>query len=468
MLIVFVHGWSVTNTNTYGGLPAALAQNAPPKLDLQITHLFLGKYVSFADEVKVDDIGRAMQQAIAEEVLPKLAKGERFACITHSTGGPVVRKWIDTFYRGNLDKCPLSHLIMLAPANHGSALAQLGKGKLARMKFFTEGVEPGTGVLDWLELGSDQGWALNLEWLTYDSVGAGLYPFVLTGQRIDRSIYDNLNAYTDEAGTDGVVRVAAASMNYGLIRLVQTDGELKLNKDDRAPKSALGVLPGRSHSGEKMGILSSVKADDNGTHPTVLWVLRCLEVASAAAYQRLVKDLDELTAKTQADEHIEKVREHFIFERTFITDRYCMLVIRLVDDRGNTLSDYDVIFTAGPAYDPNHLPPGFFVDRQRNLNNPGKLTYYIDFDVMSAWLARPELDGKFGIKINARPADGFAYYAPAELRSNFASLKRYFEPNQTLMVEVELRRHVREGVFRLTQSLTPEDFRKQPKGKDLP
>jgi hypothetical protein len=63
------------------------------------------------------------------------------------------------------------------------ALAQLGKGRIARMKFFTQGVEPGKGVLDWLELGSDQSWDLNREWLTYDCVGGGLYPFVLTGQR---------------------------------------------------------------------------------------------------------------------------------------------------------------------------------------------------------------------------------------------------------------------------------------------
>ena len=61
MLIVFVHGWSVTNTDTYGGLPAALVKNASAKLDLQVTHLYLGKYVSFADEVKVDDIARGMQ-----------------------------------------------------------------------------------------------------------------------------------------------------------------------------------------------------------------------------------------------------------------------------------------------------------------------------------------------------------------------------------------------------------------------
>src|SRR5687768_4951757 len=125
MLIVFVHGWSVTNTDTYGGLPAALVKNA--KFELSVTHLYLAKYISFADEVKVDDIARGMQQAVATEVLPKLKRGERFACITHSTGAPVVRTWIDLYFRDTLDKCPLSHLVMLAPANHGSALAQLGK-----------------------------------------------------------------------------------------------------------------------------------------------------------------------------------------------------------------------------------------------------------------------------------------------------------------------------------------------------
>jgi hypothetical protein len=468
MLIVFVHGWSVTNTGTYGGLPAALLRNASPQLDLQVTHLHLAKYVSFADEVTLDDIGRGMQHAIASEVLPRLGKGERFACITHSTGGPVVRQWIDLYHRDKLGKCPLGHLIMLAPANHGSALAQLGKSRIARMKFFADGVEPGTRVLDWLELGSDQSWELNREWLAYECVAAGLYPFVLTGQRIDRAFYDNLNAYTGEAGSDGVVRVAAASMNYGLVRMEQDGGSLKLIKDSRSEKTVLGVLPGRSHSGTTLGILGSVKPDDNGSHPTVQWVLRCLEVRSAAAYGRLVKDLADLTAKTQDDEHEEKVKELLLFERTFVTNRYCMLVIRIDDDRGNDLSDYDVLFTAGPDYDPNHLPPGFFVDRQRNRRNPGKLTYYIDYDVMSDWLRRPELAGKFGVRITARPSEGYAYYTVAEHRGTFAALKRYFEPNQTLMIDVALRRHVVDGVFRLTQSLTPEDFRQQPKGAEIP
>jgi hypothetical protein len=277
-------------------LPAALVKNAPSDLNLQVTHIHLSKYVSFADEVDVDDLARGMQQALTEQVLPQLSKNERFACITHSTGAPVARKWIDVFYRDRLDKCPFSHLIMLSPANHGSALAQLGKGRLARMKFFIDGLQPGTGVLNWLELGSNQSWELNRAWLNYECVPNGLYPFVLTGQKIDRTFYDNLNSYTDEEGSDGVVRVAAANMNYGLIRLLQENGNLRLIKDERTMRSGLGVLPGRSHAGTDIGILGSVNPDDDGSHPTVKWVLRCLQIASAAAYNRLAGELDRLTA----------------------------------------------------------------------------------------------------------------------------------------------------------------------------
>jgi hypothetical protein len=146
-----------------------------------------------------------------------------------------------------------------------------------------------------------------------------------------------------------------------------------------------------------------------------------------------------------------------------------MIIIQIGDDRGNTLSDYDVLFTAGPDYDENHLPPGFFVDRQRNTKSPGKLTYYIDYDVMDDWFGRPELENKFGFKIRARPDQGYAYYTVAEHRGTFTSLRKYFEPNRTMMLDVQLRRHVVEGVFRLTQNLTtPEDFRDQPHGRELP
>ena len=71
----------------------------------------------------------------------------KILCITHSTGGPVIRLWIDLFFKNNLALSPISHLIMLSPANHGAALAILGKTRLGRIKVWVEGMEPGLGVL---------------------------------------------------------------------------------------------------------------------------------------------------------------------------------------------------------------------------------------------------------------------------------------------------------------------------------
>ena len=42
--LVFVHGWNVTNTETYGELPEVLAASAAKyDLDLQIQHVWLDK-----------------------------------------------------------------------------------------------------------------------------------------------------------------------------------------------------------------------------------------------------------------------------------------------------------------------------------------------------------------------------------------------------------------------------------------
>lgn len=468
MLLVFVHGWSVSSTDTYGGLPQALFKLAKPKLALKVTHLFLSKYISFADEVRVDDIARGMQHAVNTEILPLLEDNEKFACITHSTGGPVVRCWLDLYFKDQLQHCPLQHLIMLAPANHGSALAQLGKGRLSRLQAMTQGIEPGTAVLDWLELGSDQSWQLNESWLQYGCVSHQFFVFVLTGQSIDRALYDHLNSYTAEPGSDGVVRVAAANMNYALIKVVQQNNSLQLQSYQQPESFAFGILPGLAHSGDDIGIMRSVKPEDTTKHPTVQWLLRCLKVKSADDYQQLSKELLKLTSTTQVHEREKIESAGFLFKRKFITSRYSMLIFRLSDDRNNQLTDYDIKFTAGPDYSENHLPPGFCVDRQRNLHNHGKLSYYIDFDLMKDWLKKPELADCFGFTIQARPSSGFAYYKVAEYRGSFKQLSQYFAANQTLMIDIQLKRQVREGVYKLTGELAPQKFNKQKEGKNLP
>lgn len=473
MIVIFVHGWSVTHTNTYGELPQWLeSQSKDGKLNIQVGNIYLGQYISFDDTVTIDDIARAFDHAVRDEIANKLQQGERFACIAHSTGGLVVRKWMDLYFKNNLAKCPLSHLIMLAPANHGSALAQLGKSRLGRIKSFFEGIEPGQQVLDWLELGSDQSWQLNESWLSYDCIANGIYSFVLAGQKIDRQLYDAVNSYTGEAGSDGIVRVTATNMNYSLLKLHQegTNGEsLVVAKMTRSHPMAFGVLPGCSHSGKKMGIIRSVTMAHAANHPTAKWVLKCLQVKNHDSYNILAKELDKLTQETQENEHIEHVNT-LIYKREYITNRYSMIIFRLIDDRGNHLDDYDLYLTAGPNYSEDALPRGFFADRQQNQRNQGKLTYFLDYDIMETGINTPKMKGNLGVRIRAHPEasnQALAYYRILDFHSSLADINKILHPNETVMVEIMLQRRVDRTVSRITNNLTPAKINWKPTGEKV-
>ncbi len=494
--VVFIHGWSVRNTNTYGKLPERLqAEAAAQGLDIDVRHVYLGKYVSFRDEVRVADISRALEAAIAREsaLQDALRAGQRLAVITHSTGGPVARDWWHRYYVTQERPCPMSHLIMLAPANFGSALAQLGKGTVSRLKSWFQGVEPGQGVLDWLELGSEESWQLNASWVLQEpdwNRGGRVFPFVLTGQSIDRAVYDHVNSYTDEVGSDGVVRVAAANLNARYVRLVQAFDEQELAKGDwgatrlvaevrqQAPRTALAVLPGLSHGGEKMGIMRSVKLRDAGKlqpHPAVAAIVRCLAVGDDAGYAAACDAFDTLTAQTQADEKVEKVKQLFLIAREFRNPITTQLIVRLRDESGLAIDDFDFLLTAWdpdhakPALrtpNPNLLPPGFFIDRQRNRRARSTLTYYLNHEVVS--------DAKaLGVRIAPRPAPDptakkpsplFVHYVGSELAAKKSALLAEVRPNATLMLDIVMKRVVREGVFRLTQDFKAVDFTRSEPG----
>jgi hypothetical protein len=492
-LLVFVHGWSVTHTNTYGGLPERIGSEAASiGLDILVKEIFLGQYVSFRDEVRVEDISRAFDAAQKRELAPLVKDLGRFACITHSTGGPVIRDWAQRYCIEPRSPCPMSHLIMLAPANFGSALAQLGKSRLSRIKAWFEDVEPGKGVLDWLELGSPDAWALNEKWLRASRTLIGeksFYPFVLTGQSIDRKLYDNLNTYTGEDGSDGVVRVAAANLNSVYVRLEQEEPKpvpgrpsefeapaLSIKEVVPSAASALLVVPGKSHSGKDKGIMRSVNPSPQTAKDrfTVDAILKCLAVQGKDDYGALCTELAGLTRQTQESERLEIEKRIILSDNQFIHDRYSMLVFRLQDVEGYPLEDYDIILTAGETHDPNLLPRGFFKDRQRNRAHPGTVTYYINYDIIMGCdaiasdgkvyrEAQPGLD-MIGLRLIPRPDQGFVHYLPCDLYSSPANLKSILKPNATTLVDIVLRRVVREGVFRFNRGLAQRSFKKDPTG----
>ncbi|HET7175240.1 MAG TPA: phospholipase [Gammaproteobacteria bacterium] len=488
-IVILVHGWSVRNTDSYGGLPERLKREARrhPELDLDLRQIWLSEYISFHNEVTIQDIARAFQAALEHEFGAALSRGQRFACITHSTGGPVIRAWLQENYlaKGRSDT-PLSHLVMLAPANFGSALVQLGLAKLSRLRSWFDGVEVGTGVLDWLELGSRESTALNLQWLDQGAslIGpTGVFPFVLAGQSHDPKLYDFVNSYSAEMGSDGVVRSAAANLNFTHVVLTQQAPvpDKKAKQGFSAPLLAasaprlspavpFALLPGLCHSDVRMGIMRSVPAKD-AAHPTVEAILRCLAVSDMAGYAKAFDDFRALTAETQAREQVEDRSAYSAFEHQVLRDPCCMLQFRVRDDQGKPIKDYDLILTAGQGNNPNHIPPGFFIDRQRNHLDPGSITYYINHARMAGAPAvlykgktlREALApcASLGLHVIPYPQEGFVLYQPATLAADPKHLAAFIKPNQTTLVDVVLRRFVREGVYRMTRGASPEDFTKQ-------
>jgi hypothetical protein len=502
LMVVLVHGWSVQNTNTYGELPRRLvAEAGRQNLHLDVHHILLGKYISFRDEVRLQDVSRAFQYALERELGEELREKRRFVCITHSTGGPVVRDWWHRFFReaSPPGPCPMSHLIMLAPANFGSALAQLGKGVGARLKSWIEGVQPGTGLLDWLELGSSESFDLNLKWISGKNGTTDdppVFPFVLTGQSIDRHLYDNLNSYTGESGSDGVVRTAAANLNATYVRLEHRASEvtaqgtaqlpataLELAETRRAARTAFALIPGRSHSGEDKGILRSI-GNDSRPHPTVKAVLSCLLVSNQAEYDDLAEKFISQNQTVRRDERVEIIKRSAVLQPAiYFHDSHSMIIFRVRDDRGYPVADFDLTLLGriNRKSGANFLPKGFFVDRQKNSREAGVLTYYFSYDAMTGLPAVPDpanprrtlrdalpgADG-LGLRIAARPDQGFVHYFPAELRVSKDILAKFMTADETTLVEIVLRRVVREGVFQLTRDLDPEDLTGQASGAPIP
>jgi pimeloyl-ACP methyl ester carboxylesterase len=395
MTVVFVHGWGV-RTPDYGPLPQRLRELAgAATLDV-----WLSDYISYSDSVTMTDLALAFERArqAAFPVTP-------FACVTHSTGGPVLRTWLDLLYRDR--DYPLTHLIMLAPPNHGSALAQLGKSRIARMALWFGGREPGERILDWLELGSPEAWDLNLRWARSNWAARGVRCFVLTGTHVDRKLYDHLNSYTGERGSDGVVRAASANLNYSVLRLRQAAGGFETVEKLETEPNFFALLPDASHTGIRSGIMRSANA--------------AARIASL------------LTEPIPAHSGPETAQNH---------SKCSILTLRVVDSAGAPVEDFDLLLTAGPHYSPDDLPRGFFIDRQRNSKARNMLTYYFDHAALSQ--AR-----QLGFRVTARPSSGPVRFTSAEYRG-----ENIFRPHQTLMLEVSLSRRLEDRVFRVTATPT--------------
>ncbi|HVI55312.1 MAG TPA: phospholipase [Luteibacter sp.] len=472
--LVFVHGWSVTTTSTYGSLPTVLRDRAAQAgSSLRVLDIHLSEYVTFDDRIGMDDIVRAFDHALRGLSLPD----GHFDCVTHSTGGPLVMAWLRAQREHPRLYAPihLGHLVMLAPAHFGSALAKLGKSVVGRLKAWFDGVEPGQRILDWLELGSPESVAQNLDVVHgTDLAPGGTYLFSLIGDRPDRSLYDVVNSYTGEDGSDGVVRLAAANLNATHCVLAQPVASSTLSMTlTRAPRTAFKILPGLAHSGSKQGIMGA----EPPSPLTVDAIVRCLAVDSAAAYVALCAAFAVENGQRDADRV--ELEPSLFSPRVHIHDPRSLMIFRLLDDRGEPLVNAQFQLTAGPEASADHLPQGFMLDRQANSRSPATVAMFLNHSVLAgeAAIADPRDPTKtLRDRLLPHPPYG-AHVAPVDvtglIRHLVASTARTDDlldalgPHETTIVDVVLSRRVAEGVFRLTQNLVAEDFHNPLAGADI-
>ena len=232
-----------------------------------------------------------------------------------------------------------------------------------------------------------------------------------------------------------------------------------------------------------MGIIRSIK-NDGESHPTVDAVLECLRVSDPQEYLELCNRFDAQTRRVRDSERVEIVRKRRLLpDATYFHNSHTMVIFRVRDDRGYPIEDFDLtlIGEMDGRSGANFLPKGFFVDRQKNSRETGVLTYYFSYDAMIGAppatdpddpnnIVRPEMPGAEGLGLNivARPDDGFVRYMPGALEVSKRVLQQFINPDQTVLVEIVLRRVVREGVFRLSRKLDPKSFRTQPPGEPIP
>ena len=352
--VAIVHGWSDTS-ESFRDLRDFLVRNGH-----DAAQIFLGDYISMDDDVRIEDVAKRMQ-VVLDEMVAARRLTRPFDLIVHSTGGLVAREWVVRFYPTGRD-CPAKRIIMLAPANFGSALAAMGKSMVGRLaKGWNNWFQTGTHMLHGLELASPYQWSLACRDLLDPTPGGNgdgpygdgedkVWPFVIIGSR---GYPSGLRQIVNENGSDGTVRVAAANMNVVGMTIDFSENPATppirpWHRRSGGLRVPFAVLPDRDHS-------TIVRpAEDPGSQPVFSrhlgqLILTALNCDTPAEYRAIQKDWDLASEATAALAHNQAA-----LQNAFATDppdpaalhQYFQVVTRVRDDHGQPVDDYFLEFFA--------------------------------------------------------------------------------------------------------------------------
>lgn len=309
--LVILHGWS-DESRSFHHLARLLEQ----ELQRKPTLIDLGDYITLDDEVTYDDIVVAMARAWDKEKLP--ISPYSVDVLVHSTGGLIIRDWLNRFYTP--EKAPIKHLVMLAPANFGSALAHRGrafygriiKGRKSPGKFLNVGEQ----LLKGLELASPYSWQLAMRDRFGDHHFYGLGK-VLCTVLVGNKGYSGISAAANEYGSDGIVRVSAANMNCALLEADFSKDPLKPTYHFRRSSGevAFGIMDGENHS--------TVAGKDGGPkNPhTIDYITHALEIDDQH-FMPWCEKLNRDTATIMANSETNNYKHGFQNTIVFVHDQF--------------------------------------------------------------------------------------------------------------------------------------------------
>ncbi len=479
--IVLIHGYSsesptpdpVSIGNIYGDLPRRLRET------YDVVEIDLSRYISLNDSVSIADIARAFHRALLEQH-PGLLK-DGFHVVIHSTGALVIRTWIRLF---SPQPSPIRNLVYLAGANLGSGWASIGQGQVARWgRFvFERGSQRGVQVLQALEIGSSPTIDLHL---SFAQAGRRMQEdfqvqeFIIIGSQADPSWFAFPVRFAHEDGSDGVVRVASANLNYNHFKITPNDSAALLPWPEiraavqaaaakasypqyysASPQSLAGKdrpivpagIPYRcAHSGDKMGIVA-------GSVPREQ-VERMLKLAletperTAAAYQRQVAAFERETAATYAAAQTMQNPGFFNFlnDPRNQYDPHAQVIFRLRDQDGLPIpvASSDIFFVSEQGAK-GTIPVQSIIEHSSVSGvSPNVITFYIrteKFDRRAkGWVDQLGNVSDFELEITAiEPAaptlNPLVSYLPLRIPLSGKQVKNWIQPHRTTIVDVTLLR----------------------------
>ncbi|MBL8378160.1 MAG: hypothetical protein JNM79_09840 [Burkholderiales bacterium] len=467
--VLIVHGWS-DNSDSFKPLAEFLkAAGFDAKL------LWLGDYISMDDDVRVDDVGMRMGEVIkAMQAQGKL--NASFDMIVHSTGALVARSWLTTWYRGQADKAPLKRLIMLAPANHGSKLAAVGKSMLGRIvKGYGNWFQTGQSMLNDLELSSPFQWELAQRDLLVPPGGTtghtygehAVWPFVIVGTHPYAGM---LRKIVNEDGGDGTVRVCAANLPARGVTIDfgrgDTEAEMRVWDARMDFDIPLAVLPTRTHASvidpERAAEDNQEDIAETAEEKAVLGqcILEALNCATFARYQQISTQWNTLSEAT-ADRRLQNPES----DQSAFYHQYLQVNTYVVDDHGKPVNDYFLEFYS--SADAQHDEANSFLHSQviravkNNAVNPALRNLYFDrTQLVDGYYKRLPAGTSPVLYMSisaAAPGKNINYFDPDTNKAKrFVMVhleddptRRWLKRNATHYVQIVIPRRQVEGVFRL-------------------